>query len=654
MANEIRDAFATEFRDYIVDGVSSSGKHNPQKAGLRNLGVAIQSSVDSLKDQIDTVVLGIARKDAVDFATTANITLSGSQTVDGQASGTGKRALVKNQTNKAQNGAYITGAGAWARATDVDDGAEMLGATFFVKNGTAGGGKTFSCNTPGPITVGTTELTFVEIEDKGDMGLTKDDVGLDQVDNTSDAAKPISDATQLALNAKAPLASPPLTGNPTAPTQAAGDNSTKLATTAYADRAIVDQATEYQPGYDSDQEWPFVVVSEDGYILERMARQIEYDTDMAVGLAIVSIDGYFISKVDPATKVSTAAVINADAIRRSRQKLRMIQRGATEQCVVTILGDSYVDSTFPVWVRNRLVSLYGNAGPGWVTLPDTIVNGDCADTGVTVATAGTWTNSSSSKAVPGIATCSSSDTGTPGKKTITGTGEITVAWLHYIAAASAAARYRWNGGSWNALDLSTGYRIAMTTDAPASGGWTLEIEVTAGTIELAGIDLRNDDVGVIVNRLGLPGSTTNIWLAPTASTWQTAFSTLNSDIVFILLGTNDQAGAVSDEQIAINMNAIRHRVRAASPAADVVLMSPAENFLERARKMPDITAAVRTVAERVGIPHVDFQPIFGPVSSMADYRSDGVRPLMNVDDVHPDSFTGMVVLADTCERLLIQ
>jgi len=39
------------------------------------------------------------------------------------------------------------------------------------------------------------------------------------------------------LAAKAPLASPALTGSPTAPTQSAGDNSTKVATTAYVDTA---------------------------------------------------------------------------------------------------------------------------------------------------------------------------------------------------------------------------------------------------------------------------------------------------------------------------------------------------------------------------------------------------------------------------------
>lgn len=69
--------------------------------------------------------------------------------------------------------------------------------------------------------------------------VTKGQVGLGNADNTSDAAKPVSTAQQTALDLKAPLASPALTGAPTAPTQAAGDSSTKLATTAYADRVIV-------------------------------------------------------------------------------------------------------------------------------------------------------------------------------------------------------------------------------------------------------------------------------------------------------------------------------------------------------------------------------------------------------------------------------
>ncbi len=49
-----------------------------------------------------------------------------------------------------------------------------------------------------------------------------------------------------ALDLKAPLASPALTGNPTAPTQTAGDNSTKIATTAYADGSSSTAATAAQ------------------------------------------------------------------------------------------------------------------------------------------------------------------------------------------------------------------------------------------------------------------------------------------------------------------------------------------------------------------------------------------------------------------------
>jgi hypothetical protein len=69
-------------------------------------------------------------------------------------------------------------------------------------------------------------------------GITKAMVDLGNVDNTSDANKPVSTAAQTALDLKAPLASPALTGTPTAPTATAGNNSTQVATTAYADAAV--------------------------------------------------------------------------------------------------------------------------------------------------------------------------------------------------------------------------------------------------------------------------------------------------------------------------------------------------------------------------------------------------------------------------------
>ena len=54
----------------------------------------------------------------------------------------------------------------------------------------------------------------------GAVVLSKSDVGLAEVENTSDANKPVSSATQTALNAKAPTASPTFTGTVSGVTKA--------------------------------------------------------------------------------------------------------------------------------------------------------------------------------------------------------------------------------------------------------------------------------------------------------------------------------------------------------------------------------------------------------------------------------------------------
>ena len=67
----------------------------------------------------------------------------------------------------------------------------------------------------------------------GNVVLTKSDVGLANVDNTSDSAKPVSTAQQVALNLKANIASPTFTGIPAVPTAPVGTNTTQVASTAY-------------------------------------------------------------------------------------------------------------------------------------------------------------------------------------------------------------------------------------------------------------------------------------------------------------------------------------------------------------------------------------------------------------------------------------
>jgi hypothetical protein len=64
-------------------------------------------------------------------------------------------------------------------------------------------------------------------------GITKSMVGLGNVDNTSDASKPVSTAQQTALDLKSNIASPTFTGIPAAPTANVATNTTQIATTAF-------------------------------------------------------------------------------------------------------------------------------------------------------------------------------------------------------------------------------------------------------------------------------------------------------------------------------------------------------------------------------------------------------------------------------------
>jgi phage-related tail fiber protein len=100
-------------------------------------------------------------KKPVRAATTANITLSGTQTIDGVAVIAGDRVLVKDQTTASQNGIYVCAAGAWSRATDADGNSEVVtGLSVRVTEGTVNAKKGYFLSTTGAITVGTTALTF--------------------------------------------------------------------------------------------------------------------------------------------------------------------------------------------------------------------------------------------------------------------------------------------------------------------------------------------------------------------------------------------------------------------------------------------------------------------------------------------------------------
>lgn len=115
------------------------------------------------KSYVDALVQGMKWKEPARAATTANITLSGAQTIDGVSIIAGDRVLAKNQSTTSANGVYVAAAGAWTRATDFDASAELLGAAVFVSEGATLGNSVWLMTTDAPIVVDTTALVFTQI-----------------------------------------------------------------------------------------------------------------------------------------------------------------------------------------------------------------------------------------------------------------------------------------------------------------------------------------------------------------------------------------------------------------------------------------------------------------------------------------------------------
>lgn len=127
-----------------------------------------QSLQAATKQYVDSVASGLDVKQSVTVATTANITLSGTQTIDGVAVVVGNRVLVKDQSAPAENGIYVVSASAWARSSDANSSANITSGMFtFVESGTAASDTGWALSTDGTIVVGTTSLTFAQFSTAG-------------------------------------------------------------------------------------------------------------------------------------------------------------------------------------------------------------------------------------------------------------------------------------------------------------------------------------------------------------------------------------------------------------------------------------------------------------------------------------------------------
>lgn len=134
---------------------------------ITNLAAPTNANDAATKQYVDDTVAGISWKNEVRVATAAAGTLASSfangSSVDGVTLVTGDRILIKDQATQTENGIYtVNASGAPTRATDADSGADIAGAAVYVTNGTANQGTRWVCNVAGTITLGSTNISFVQ------------------------------------------------------------------------------------------------------------------------------------------------------------------------------------------------------------------------------------------------------------------------------------------------------------------------------------------------------------------------------------------------------------------------------------------------------------------------------------------------------------
>jgi len=133
---------------------------------IGNLAAPVAANDAARKTDVDAAVQGLDVRDSVRAASTGNLTLSGTQTIDGVSVVAGDRVLAKNQSTGSENGIYVCAASAWSRAADLNaNGDCSSNMFFFVEEGTSLADTGWVCTTNETVTLA--NMVFAQFSGTG-------------------------------------------------------------------------------------------------------------------------------------------------------------------------------------------------------------------------------------------------------------------------------------------------------------------------------------------------------------------------------------------------------------------------------------------------------------------------------------------------------
>jgi hypothetical protein len=131
---------------------------------ITNLGTPVNSTDGATKSYVDALANGLTFHNAVRALGASNVTLTGTQTIDGVALNVNDRVLLTNQTTGSQNGFWTVQTSSWVRPADwAAASTQKEGAYVLVDpDGTTYKNSKWYCSSTGTITVDTTATTWAQ------------------------------------------------------------------------------------------------------------------------------------------------------------------------------------------------------------------------------------------------------------------------------------------------------------------------------------------------------------------------------------------------------------------------------------------------------------------------------------------------------------
>ena len=169
---------STNTNGNIVLDAAGTGVIDVSSTRITNVAEPSADSDAATKYYVDAARSGLDIKASVRVATTAEITLSNTQTIDNIPLSVDDRVLVKNQSNAINNGIYLVKSSSWVRAADMNDPGEVSGGTFvFVEEGSVNSDSGFVVTSNGSLTIGSDEIVWTLFSTSGTLiagnGLSK-------------------------------------------------------------------------------------------------------------------------------------------------------------------------------------------------------------------------------------------------------------------------------------------------------------------------------------------------------------------------------------------------------------------------------------------------------------------------------------------------